>query len=215
MSTTRLIAAAAIAVSALASAPVASAATIVAQGQVQAGAGVLDTSFELYPVAYDRPFKLHLSLTGAAVSLAQFDRTVLIFHYEYYEDIGGVGLQNPELYDATGFCYGRQSTTSVCVDDLTWQSEPLMSLRIGAHGATATAYVPSVRQPELLAGPTDDYDALAGDETWSVYAEFVADRAVSYRVTMGAAPEPSIWALMIGGFGLVGTALRWRSRARA
>lgn len=34
----------------------------------------------------------------------------------------------------------------------------------------------------------------------------------SYQVNAAAVPEPAVWALMIGGFGMVGSAMRTRSR---
>ena len=35
----------------------------------------------------------------------------------------------------------------------------------------------------------------------------------NYRVTIAAVPEPASWALMIGGFGLMGAAMRRRARS--
>ncbi|CAM3302697.1 hypothetical protein SPAN111604_15080 [Sphingomonas antarctica] len=49
-----------------------------------------------------------------------------------------------------------------------------------------------------------------------VFAPFdLTGASISYQVTLGAAvPEPAPWALMIGGFGVVGGAMRRRPRAK-
>ena len=40
-------------------------------------------------------------------------------------------------------------------------------------------------------------------------------RDISYTLGGGAVPEPAVWALMIGGFGMAGVALRRRKAAKA
>ena len=50
----------------------------------------------------------------------------------------------------------------------------------------------------------------AGDESAYVRDWAVGARFTNYAFTGTAVPEPAVWALMIGGFGLVGSALRRR-----
>ena len=52
-----------------------------------------------------------------------------------------------------------------------------------------------------------------GDGTDSAYCNFCVNFS-SLKVT-GGVPEPATWALMLGGFGLVGSSLRRRTKARA
>jgi hypothetical protein len=40
-----------------------------------------------------------------------------------------------------------------------------------------------------------------------------SDNSGSYRITVSDAPEPASWAMMVGGFGLIGSALRSRRKA--
>lgn len=57
-----------------------------------------------------------------------------------------------------------------------------------------------------------DNDFTAGDLEWGSASIGLRDRMVSETVS-GAVPEPASWAMMVGGFGLAGAAMR-RRKAR-
>jgi hypothetical protein len=62
-----------------------------------------------------------------------------------------------------------------------------------------------------------DFDHDITQIRFSAPQDFVAidDVTFAWNTTSGAVPEPAVWALMIGGFGLAGSALRARRRAAA
>lgn len=58
--------------------------------------------------------------------------------------------------------------------------------------------------PELLTGDYALFDPVTGNNSYSAHIESLT--------TTPAVPEPASWALMIGGFGLAGAAMRVRAR---
>ncbi len=65
----------------------------------------------------------------------------------------------------------------------------------------------------LLANVTLDTLRPQGFATIPTYLySFRLDRGEALAFGFGAVPEPSTWAMMVGGFGLVGGAIRRRQR---
>lgn len=62
--------------------------------------------------------------------------------------------------------------------------------------------------PELLTGDYALFDPITNNHNYSAHIESLA-------TDTPAVPEPASWALMIGGFGLAGAAMRVRSRKLA
>jgi len=62
--------------------------------------------------------------------------------------------------------------------------------------------------PSVITGPTSAPTFLTG------YYVFTATNATQdpYSLTISAVPEPSSWAMMLSGFGLIGAALRRRAK---
>jgi hypothetical protein len=69
---------------------------------------------------------------------------------------------------------------------------------------------------QLFGGTVDAPTFTSGSYTLTDYS----DESISYNLTIGSAalpavPEPASWALMILGFGAVGSAMRYRRSAKA
>lgn len=63
--------------------------------------------------------------------------------------------------------------------------------------------------PPVFEGPTDAPVFLPG-----TYA-MISEQQFAYTLRIAAVPEPASWAMMIGGFGLAGMAVRRRRKAEA
>lgn len=73
-------------------------------------------------------------------------------------------------------------------------------------------YKLDVLGPSALGGAAGDYHILPGVyDTEDAYGD--AFRVTIAQIDIGAVPEPGSWAMMLGGFGLIGGALRQRRRA--
>ncbi len=62
-------------------------------------------------------------------------------------------------------------------------------------------------------GVTRYQDVYIYDESVDTVSAYVSDfgnTGINYAFTIGAVPEPASWAMMIGGFGLTGAAMRRR-----
>ncbi|MEP6785599.1 MAG: DUF1194 domain-containing protein [Sphingomonadales bacterium] len=85
--------------------------------------------------------------------------------------------------------------------------------------ARSNALAAGIDQINCLAigSPTDCPDVQGGTGSFSVVANDFGDfeatlRTKIIRETTGAVPEPATWAMMLAGFGIVGSAMRRRRR---
>jgi hypothetical protein len=99
-----------------------------------------------------------------------------------------------------GFPFGVTSGTYDNTFDMTLATSYNPTF-IAAHGGTTESAF-----ADLLAGLN------AGEAYFNIHTSQFAGGEI--RGQLAAVPEPSTWMLMIGGFGLLGVALRWRRRGR-
>jgi hypothetical protein len=107
-----------------------------------------------------------------------------------------------------GCCGGNQRYYVVIEDG--FSLSPLLYL-----GATTTGQGWTVRQGSVPIGLTAGTSytlTFQGMERNSDQTSFID--GVSLDLAPGAVPEPASWALMLGGFGLTGAAMRRRTRAK-
>ena len=96
------------------------------------------------------------------------------------------------------------------VDHLSW-----VSVWFAGSFPDCAGYPCGRKVSESVVTSTGGLYANPGDESAYVRDWAVGSKFTNYAFTGTAVPEPAAWALMIAGFGLVGTALRRRSTAVA
>jgi hypothetical protein len=118
------------------------------------------------------------------------------------------------MYDISGFQFGNQ-TLDV---RLTFYVEEADNMGTGGLDVTATdseAVFGSLFGTQLFQGTTAKPTLITGtfNVTNGFYPETIGTLVVSD--IGGAVPEPATWAMMIGGMGMVGGAMRRRTRTLA
>ena len=83
------------------------------------------------------------------------------------------------------------------------------------YGGSVQAENYNVKYLGLYYGPTSGYTGVLGVSAASAYVQdnLGGQNAINYAFrNTGAVPEPAAWAMMLAGFGLVGSAMRRRSK---
>ena len=104
----------------------------------------------------------------------------------------------------------EDTTVDVSVDGLNWQSVGLVTgstrgIDIDAFGFGTTSAFSYVRLIDVA-------NEGATGNGGSVGADIDAVGAISTRAPVPSVPEPATWAMMVGGFGLIGAAMRRRQK---
>lgn len=124
----------------------------------------------------------------------------------------GSALLDPEisLFVDDGSSIGALTGAFVANDDDTFGSDPLIAIT----DLVAGNYVLAVGSFDLT-----ESEARSGIATTpDVASDYATDFSAFGTVTIngaGAVPEPATWAMMIGGFGMVGGAMRRRQATKA
>lgn len=112
-----------------------------------------------------------------------------------------------------------QSTNMFSNVNLSWRNDSSCCWTAGITTATSTASALDIFSPSLgdayisLASPLTDAGGVVAVASGSFRSWTLrSDQSISAPVS-SAVPEPASWALMIGGFALVGAAMRGRNSA--
>lgn len=101
------------------------------------------------------------------------------------------------------FNVGSDDDTFVYIDGVLFGQNP------GIHAVTTVSFT----TPTLSAGSHQLQVFYADRQHVGAYLSL--DVASDVKITPPSVPEPATWALMLGGFGVIGSALRTRRKARA
>lgn len=165
-------------------------------------------------------FLLKFSL-GTATAIDGFD---------IYSSIGAVTLGTPVIVKLRNDIAGSPSSvndyvfsTTISAIDLSGSSNNANLKRLYADFAATTLaagdyWIGMTGNPSSIGWDLDF--GLPGNDAWQLENDALlfslgGSIAFAYRVHGEAVPEPAAWTMMIGGFGLAGTALRRRRAAGA
>ena len=185
-----------------------------------------------------KAFWLGLAAASAAMGATAAQATVFTFDVQFWSGIGEPSA-NPDPGDVAHFTVddywggaisNRGTPTGIFAygDDATYFGQPYDSVYIdiyndyGGGGFTFIPYSSADNIPDYdweldlsglsaLKGSAGDYQIKPGVYNYDYYGEGEF-RVTIAEVPEGAVPEPATWAMMLGGFGLMGSMLRRRAR---
>ena len=159
-------------------------------------------------------FAVATSLTVAAPALAG-----PIFVGSWTVDQGPWWPDSPTAYSGQGaaaLLFGGSASDYIIstaddqvadINHLTWVST--------YGGACAGAYPCGTQVAESFVKSTGGLYLNGGDTSAYVVDWAIGQQYRNYAFRMSAAPEPASWAMMLGGFGLLGGTMRARRKASA
>jgi hypothetical protein len=171
-------------------------------------------------------------LTGVHIDYAGSVEQDIIGNF--YNDETGEPVTPTLLYNISGTRYLGLNGSLLTVNynqDGSWQFVP-HGIGTDAIWAEAFLFSTDIAQSELVnfvgvgtISPSGDWinrftnkGAILGDGEVGGYSrqeDGLAEKlTITYTYTTAAVPEPASWALMVGGFGAIGAALRQRRSAR-
>ncbi|MBV8972518.1 MAG: PEP-CTERM sorting domain-containing protein [Sphingomonadaceae bacterium] len=166
-----------------------------------------------------------LAVPAAAATLIDVVNQTGTFHYDFTvtaqngaTDFAFAGYNLPSFIGITNIGVFSSADPATNLLGSAWTYTPAPS---GADSYTGGNFVPDLYFGSVVTGSYDTYDQVVATTAGSSYHVVFdySNRAnpSGFRATTSAstAPEPATWALMIGGFGLVGASLRRRSVALA
>ena len=196
-----------------AGASIAASASAVTVANASFEAPVLGSGFAYNPVVAGNVFNTSSGIQGNGSAwsfVAAPDGVQTAFLQSYFSSFGTVamavtGLQNGGSYQLTFSIADRPG----------YGDNPLTvyfdATNLGTYTATNVLWATHTTSTFVASGTTATlFFATAGN---TGYDAGIGLDAVSIASVSGAVPEPASWALMIGGFGLVGGALRRRRSA--
>lgn len=171
-----------------------------------------------------------LNFTGLAGSVTKVTLTLNQLGHAYPDDLV-FGLVNETAGLGIVFMSGAGGSTDVDGVNLTFADDASQLLPESFVGGQITSgtYLPSnygayeftfANNTPLFAG----FNGLDGNGNWTLYAddlfspdggEVAGGWTLNITTDAGAVPEPATWAMMIGGFGMVGGAMRRRNAVKA
>ncbi|HPU15931.1 MAG TPA: PEPxxWA-CTERM sorting domain-containing protein [Polymorphobacter sp.] len=196
------------AVAAGASIAVSASAVTVANASFEAP--VLGSGFAYNPVVAGNVFNASSGIQGNGSAwgfVAAPDGVQTAFLQSYSTSFGSVAM------DVTGLQNGASYTLTFSIADRPGYGDNPLTVRfnainLGTYAATSTLWATHTTGTFVATGTTATLLFEASGNTG--YDAGIGLDAVSIAGVPGAVPEPASWALMIGGFGLVGSALRRR-----
>ena len=167
--------------------------------------------------------KIGLSALGAALLSSASQAATYVYVGAWSVGDGPNYTTNPIVYsgqEAAALLFGgAASQYAISTIDTTVANINFRAHVDGWGDAQYLSGAGSVAQDFKLDTGGSGYDSAPGDG--SAYSAFVQDhssagalntRNFAFRNIEGAVPEPSTWAMMIGGLGIVGGSMRYRRR---
>jgi hypothetical protein len=151
---------------------------------------------------------------GVAALIAAAPASAAIYVGSYQVDDGPVWTSNPTVYSASEAAALLFGGTALDYDISTVSDDPLLIDHMGWYTTWGVAGGQKYQEDFKLDAGAPGYNDPGG--TGSAISAYTWDNAQGstytnyvFRVnSVGAVPEPSAWALMLLGFGLVGGAMR-------
>jgi hypothetical protein len=171
-----------------------------------------------------------IAVSGLSGTITSLSLTLTGLSHTYPDDLV-FGLLNEDLGIGFVFFSGAGGSTDISNVNLTFSDfagGPLPESFVGGQILSGT-YLPSnygdyeftfFDNVTSFAG----FNTLTGNGTWTLYVDDVFPEdggtvaggwSLDIVTSAGGVPEPATWAMMIGGFGLAGTAIRRRRSTTA
>ena len=203
---------------ALCSAPLSAATVITGTITPDGGLGFINNGGENGPVYPSIPdggrIKVSLEISNGVIAAAESAATIY-FSYDDYDAVY-TGVNNGNGYGWAENCFFNGSGPDGCFDgsgdpSVYRPSKYVTGLTVGQTTASYSLYRPKSFDfcDGVTPGICSNYWDVLNDYGFTVYSQRPFSYKITYSDTIGSAvPEPASWAMMIVGFGMIGSTLR-------